>query len=99
VKKFVALSSAYEMLTGEELTPYGDLYRQVRDPPPSSRIHPHIPSQQSPFSKLLLDQFCVDIVSVCKDEAEVEKQKFFFPRYVVSTFDPSNVKYRCRNFS
>ena len=29
VKKFVRLAQAYETLTGEELTPYGDLYRQV----------------------------------------------------------------------
>jgi hypothetical protein len=27
--RFVAVAKAYEELTGEELTPYGDLYRQV----------------------------------------------------------------------
>ena len=53
VKKFVAIAQAYEKITGEELTPYGDLYRQV----------------------------CLDLTGECKTEAEVEKQKYFFPRY------------------
>jgi DnaJ-class molecular chaperone len=56
VKKFVRLAGAYEKISGEEVTPYGDLYREI----------------------------CLDTVGVCLSEEEVDKQKYFFPRYLNS---------------
>jgi hypothetical protein len=56
VKKFVNIAKAYETITGDQVSNYGNLYREV----------------------------CLDIAKVCSNEEEIEKQKFYFPRYTDS---------------
>lgn len=53
VKKFVKIGKAYESITGDEISNYGNLYREI----------------------------CLDISGFCSTEEEIEKQKFYFPRY------------------
>jgi hypothetical protein len=56
VKKFVSISNAYELITGDEVTPYGNIYREL----------------------------CLDMANVCLNEEEIDKQKYYFPRYANS---------------
>lgn len=56
VKKFVNVAKAYETISGDELSTYGNLYREL----------------------------CLDMAGICSNEEEIEKIKFYFPRYMDS---------------